>query len=172
MLRLTSIDLKKAKIDTLAVAVCEDKDIHDDPLIEAVVKKALALKEFNGKKDETVTLYDVPDIKARRVILRGLGKLEKIDREALRSMAGKTVKSCIEKETDGSVVRCARSFENTNGDIDSFRSHAGRRLSRQSPVSGIQGRRKEKIARSDSFPGNGTSHRNNAPIIFKASRHL
>ena len=41
-----------------------------------------------GKKDEAITLYDVPDIRAQRVILQGLGKLEKIDREALRSMAG------------------------------------------------------------------------------------
>ena len=63
-----------------------------------MIKKALELKEFNAKKDETVTLYDVPDIKAQRVILRGLGKFEKIDREALRRMAGKTVKSCIKKE--------------------------------------------------------------------------
>ena len=98
MLRLSSIDLKKTKMATLAIAVCEDKDIHDDPLIAAVIKKALQLKEFNGKKDEAITLYDVPDIKAQRVILQGLGKLEKIDREALRSMAGKTVKSCIKKE--------------------------------------------------------------------------
>ena len=64
MLRLTSMDLKKAKIKTLAIAVCEDEKIHEDPLIETVIKKALELEEFNGKKDETVTLYDVPDIKA------------------------------------------------------------------------------------------------------------
>ena len=98
MLRLTSIDFNKTKTDTLAIAVCEDVDIHDDPLIETIVKKALALKEFNGKKDETVTLYDVPDIKAKRVILWGLGTLAAIDRDALRSMSGKTVKSCINKE--------------------------------------------------------------------------
>jgi leucyl aminopeptidase len=98
MLRLSSIDLKKTKMATLAIAVCEDKAIHDDPLIAAVIKRALQLREFNGKKDEAITLYDVPDIKAQRVILQGLGKLEKIDREALRSMAGKTVKSCIKKE--------------------------------------------------------------------------
>jgi len=98
MLRLSSIDLKKTKMTTFAIAVCEDKDIHNDSLIAAVIKKALQLKEFNGKKDEAITLYDVPDIKAQRVILRGLGKLEKINREALRSMAGQTVKSCINKE--------------------------------------------------------------------------
>ena len=98
MLTVKSADLKKTKIDTLAVAVCEDKNIYDDAGIKAVIKKALSLKEFKGKKDETVTLYDLPEIKVRRVIFWGLGKLEKIDREAFRTMAGKTVKSCIQKE--------------------------------------------------------------------------
>jgi len=84
-------------MDTLAIAVCEDEDIHDDPIIKAVIKRALKLKEFSGEKDDTVTLYDLPDIKARRVILWGLGKLEKSDRETLRRMAGKTVKHCIKK---------------------------------------------------------------------------
>ena len=98
MVHLTSSDLKKKKIDTLAIVVCEDKDIHEDPVIETIVNKALGLKEFSGKKDETVTLYDQPDIKAQRVILQGLGKLENIDREVLRSAAGKIVKSCIAKE--------------------------------------------------------------------------
>jgi leucyl aminopeptidase len=98
MLRLTSIDLAKLKTDILAIAVCEDRDIHDDPIIEAVVRKALKLKEFNAKKNETVTLYDQPDIKAQRVILWGLGVHEKIDREVLRGMAGQTVKHCIKAQ--------------------------------------------------------------------------
>jgi hypothetical protein len=80
MLHLTSIDLNKSKIDTLAIAVCEDEDIHDDPIIKAVIRRALKLKEFNGEKNDIVTLYDVPDIKAQRVILWGIGKLEKTDR--------------------------------------------------------------------------------------------
>jgi len=98
MLKLTSIDLNKSKIETLAIAVCEDGNIHDDPILDVIVRKALKLKEFNGEKDETVVFYDLPDIKVKRVILWGLGKLEKLDREALRSMAGKTVKYCIKKQ--------------------------------------------------------------------------
>lgn len=98
MLHLKSADLKKQAVETLVIPVCEDKDIHEDPLILAAAKKALTLKEFSGKKDEEVTLYQVPDLKARRVIIAGLGKAEKLDPEALRSMAGRAVKSCIKKE--------------------------------------------------------------------------
>jgi len=98
MLTVKSVDLKKTKIDTLAVPVCEDKNIFKNAGLKSAIKTALSLEEFNGKKDETVTLYDVGAIKARRVIFQGLGKHETIDREALRTMAGRTVKSCIRKE--------------------------------------------------------------------------
>jgi leucyl aminopeptidase len=98
MLNLTTIDLKKDKIEALAIPVCENKDIYKDPAIKAIVKKALSIKEFNGKKDQELVLYDPAGINAQRIIFRGLGKLEKIDPESLRNMAGKTVKSCIQKE--------------------------------------------------------------------------
>ena len=52
MLHLKSVNLKQQKIETLAIPVCEDKDIHSDPAIKIVIKKALKLNEFNGKKDE------------------------------------------------------------------------------------------------------------------------
>ena len=97
MLHLKSVNLKQQKIETLAIPVCEDMDIHSDPAIQMVIKKAFKLKEFNGKKDDEVTFYDISEINARRVMLIGLGKLETIDREKLRTMAGKSVKSCINK---------------------------------------------------------------------------
>jgi leucyl aminopeptidase len=98
MLHLESVDLKKTKIETLAIPVCEDSEIQTDPLIKAVIQKALKLKEFSAKKDEVVTLYNPPDIKVERVILCGLGKFENLNREALRTMAGQTVKDCIKRE--------------------------------------------------------------------------
>lgn len=98
MLTVTTADLKKIRLDTLAVPVCQDKAIYKDTALKAAAKKALGLKEFNGKKDESLTLYDLPGISARRVIFWGLGKHANIDREALRVMAGKIVKGCLQKE--------------------------------------------------------------------------
>ncbi len=97
MLQLKSVDLKKAKIETLAIPVCEDKDIHDNRTISSLIKEAKKLKEFKGKKDDEVTFYNPPDIKAERVVFLGLGKHEKVDLEALRSFAGKSIKKCIKK---------------------------------------------------------------------------
>ena len=100
MLKLTSLNLKKDKIETLAIAVCEDKTIYVDPALNAVVKKAKRLKEFSGKKDEVITLFDPAGIKVKRVIMVGLGKHKKVNLEILRSMAGKIVKQCIKKELE------------------------------------------------------------------------
>ncbi|MBU4463806.1 MAG: hypothetical protein KKB05_07705, partial [Proteobacteria bacterium] len=95
MLKLTSIDLKKVKTETLIIPVCEDKTIHDSPTISLLIKKAKQLKEFTGKKDDEVIFYDIKEVKAKRVMFLGLGKLEKIDAEALRTFAGRAVKKCM-----------------------------------------------------------------------------
>jgi leucyl aminopeptidase len=98
MLTVKSADLKKTKIDTLAVPVCQDKNIYKNAGLKSAIQKALNLKEFHGEKDESVTLYELPGIKVRRIVFLGLGKLETVDPETLRKTAGRTVKSCIGKE--------------------------------------------------------------------------
>ena len=49
MLHLTSLDLKKDKVETLAIGECEDKSIHTDPAINVILKKAKTLKAKNGQ---------------------------------------------------------------------------------------------------------------------------
>ncbi len=96
MLELKSLNLQKDKVGTLFVPVCEDKEIHDNPTIASLVKKAHNFKDFKGEKDDELLLYDQE--KADRVIFSGLGKLEKLDAEALRTFAGKAIKKCISKD--------------------------------------------------------------------------
>jgi leucyl aminopeptidase len=100
MLRLKAIDLKKQKIDTLIVPVCEDKKIHDDRIINAIIKKALSLEEFKAEKGDALTLYDLKDLNTKRVIFVGLGKLKKIDHETLRAFCGAMVKRCIKADLE------------------------------------------------------------------------
>ncbi len=100
MLNLKAMDLKKEKIGTLIVAVGEDKKIHDDRIINANIKKALNFKEFKAEKGDTLTLYDLKDLKAKRVIFAGLGKLKKINHETLRAFCGAMVKRCIKADLE------------------------------------------------------------------------
>jgi leucyl aminopeptidase len=95
MLHLTAIDLKRRKTQTVCIPVCEDRRIHSEPVVSALVDRALALNEFKGKKDQEVTLHQPPGCAAERVIFRGLGKAESLDAENLRRMAGTCAKRCI-----------------------------------------------------------------------------
>ena len=97
MLQLISVDLKKDKIGTLIVPVCEDKEIHDHKELRPLIKRAKDLEEFKGGAEEPVTFYSPKEIKAPRVTLSGLGKLEKVNRETLRSLAGKAIKDSMKK---------------------------------------------------------------------------
>ena len=97
MLQLKTVDLKKTKTETLVIPVCEDTQIYDNSAIVSIINKAKKLKEFKGEKNDEVIFFSPLEIKAERVILLGLGKLDKIDLEVLRTVAGKAVKKCIKK---------------------------------------------------------------------------
>ncbi|MBW2634660.1 MAG: hypothetical protein JRE14_11160, partial [Deltaproteobacteria bacterium] len=97
MINLKSVDIEKKKITTLAVPVCEDREIHDG-ILKTLCGSAKKFKEFDGKTGEEIILHNPPGVNITRVIFVGLGKLDKIDPEALRVFAGKTVKACIQKK--------------------------------------------------------------------------
>ena len=96
MIALKSVDLQKQKIETLVVPVCEDSEIHGDRLVKRVIKKALQLREFKAEKGDCVTLYDFKGLAIERIICIGLGKINKIDPEGLRSFCGAAVNRCMQ----------------------------------------------------------------------------
>jgi leucyl aminopeptidase len=98
MLHLTTVHLKREKIKTLLVPVCQDKPIHKSAPLVALIEQALKLKEFKGQKDQEVVLYNPQGLAAERVMLRGLGKAEALDAEALRQVVGKALKRCIQMD--------------------------------------------------------------------------
>jgi leucyl aminopeptidase len=50
MLAVKAINLKRAKVDTLVVPVCEDREIHTDKSLKSLIDAAKAFAEFKGKK--------------------------------------------------------------------------------------------------------------------------
>ena len=95
MLEIKSVNLKRASIDTLVVAVCENGAVHSDKTLKTLIDQAMQAEEFSGKKGDTLTLFPVADNRITRVVFYGLGKVEKTDAESLRAMAGRAVKYCI-----------------------------------------------------------------------------
>jgi len=117
MLKLLSGEIHKKKTECLVIPVCEDKKIHDDPAILKLIEQTESVKEFKGKKGDTILLYHFSQCKADRILFLGLGKHEKIDPEVLRVFAGTSVKQCIQKQISESII-CAPSPEKLNIDAE------------------------------------------------------
>jgi leucyl aminopeptidase len=96
MLELKTIDVKKQRITTLAVPVCQDGELHTKKAIQALAATAMELPEFSAEKGQSVTLYDPPGLCCKRAILYGLGKIDKVDGEGLRRFAGSCVKRLMD----------------------------------------------------------------------------
>jgi leucyl aminopeptidase len=104
MMHLKSVDLKKEKIESLVIPVCEDKNVFEDKIIISLIQKVKKLKEFKGDKDDEVVFYNLPEVKAERVIFIGLGKFEKLDTETFRAASGKAVKESIKKKLSNVLI--------------------------------------------------------------------
>ena len=98
MLYLKSVDLKKVKIESLVIPVCEDRNIHDDEIICSLINTAKKIKAFKGEKEDDIVLYHPSEVNIETVIFLGLGKFEKVDAESLRAVAGRAVKNVIKKQ--------------------------------------------------------------------------
>lgn len=98
MIKFSSADIKKSKLETLVIPVCEDKNIHANRTVAALARKALAVKEFQGKAKDELTLYSPARVKCERVLFLGLGKAGAIKAETLRACMGRAIKTCIGRE--------------------------------------------------------------------------
>lgn len=104
MLELKAVNLKRAKVASLVIPVCEDTDIHTDPSVASLIDLAKAYDEFNGKTGESLTLFQPTDTRVGRALFLGLGKAEKIKPESLRRVAGKAVGLAIEAGLSGLTI--------------------------------------------------------------------
>jgi leucyl aminopeptidase len=104
MIRLTAADLKRDKIKTLLVPVCEDKPLYEDPVVLELVDRALAVEGFTAKKDQEVVLFTPAGTGVGRAVFRGVGKAEKLTAETFRETAGKAVKQGLQNQADRLAV--------------------------------------------------------------------
>ena len=96
MLELKTVNLKRVKVDTLVVPVCEDREFHTDKTLKALIDAAKGFTEFEGKKGETITLFQPAETRISRAVFFGLGKADTLTGESFRAFAGKAVKFCID----------------------------------------------------------------------------
>jgi len=104
MLKYTAISLERSKVDLLAVPVCQDQTIHDDPQVLKLIAAATALEEFSGEAKQEVMLYHPSEFKVQRCVCMGIGPREKITAEDLRGFAGRAVKAAMKAKRPNMVI--------------------------------------------------------------------
>jgi leucyl aminopeptidase len=104
MIKLTTLSIERSKVELLAVPVCKDADIHNQPRIKQLICKATQLAEFSGKDKQQILLYDPPQTKVKRCLFIGIGDREKIDMECLRRFAGQAVRKGMAAKLDKVVI--------------------------------------------------------------------
>jgi leucyl aminopeptidase len=104
MLKYTTISLERTKVDLIAIPVCEDASIHDDPQVQTLIAGATALEEFSGEAKQQVMLYHPSGSKVQRCLCMGVGPLEKITSETLRAFAGRAVKTAMKAKRRNLVI--------------------------------------------------------------------
>ena len=95
MLEVKAVNLKRVKVDTLVVPVCEDRELHTDKSVRPLVDAAKAFAEFKGKKGDVITLFQPAETRITRAVFFGLGKAGTLTGESFRAFAGTAVKFCI-----------------------------------------------------------------------------
>ena len=104
MLEVNVVNLKRVKVDTLMVPVCEDCEIHSDKTVKSLIGQAKALAAFKGKKGDVVTLFQPADTGVNRAVFFGLGSSGTLTGESFRAFAGKAVKFCIDADLPAMTI--------------------------------------------------------------------
>ncbi|MFW6081451.1 MAG: leucyl aminopeptidase [Desulfosalsimonas sp.] len=103
------------KTDILVLAGFEDSAAYRDPQLQELVDRARDWPEFSGKSADELMFYDLQGVRARRVLLLGLGKAADTDAEVLRRAAGRAVNRAIGLEQT-SVLICIPESETGSPD--------------------------------------------------------
>ena len=94
-----------ADLLALPMSATSAKRLRLEPRLAAVdrasggqIRAAFASGDFRGKKDQTLLLYAGRGLKAKRILLLGLGSDAELDAEALRRQAGQAVSQAMSRK--------------------------------------------------------------------------
>jgi len=81
-----------------------DHELYSDKAMSLLIEEAKKRKEFKGEENDELIFFDPPGMKAERVVFIGMGKLSGIKPESFRSLAGKSVRKCINKGLSNIII--------------------------------------------------------------------
>lgn len=110
MLKISTNHPAGVKTDMIVLVSCEDKAQYTDPQLQELAGRAHDWPEFTGKSGDELMLYEPGGVKTGRVLVLGVGKSGKADRETMRKAAGKAVNRAIDAGLSNLLI-CSPEFE-------------------------------------------------------------
>jgi leucyl aminopeptidase len=97
MLKLKSFTPGKTPVETLIVFCPSDRDVYGNALLADLIARSRSLPEFGAESGDLLTIYEPEGLRARRVVLIGMGEDKDLTVEKWRQGAGTAVKHAIDK---------------------------------------------------------------------------
>lgn len=112
MMKVTIVkgSIKDIMADAIVMGVYEDVKSPDADLTEidrqlgGVISGMISGGDFKGKEGETLLIYTLGKIPAKKVLLLGLGKKEDFEPNTIRKVIGKAVKQLEKSKTDTAAI--------------------------------------------------------------------
>jgi leucyl aminopeptidase len=91
--------------ELLAIGIFEEKGLDEtvkaiDKKLNGTISNLIKNNDFKGKPGEVLTIYPDGKIKAKRLVLCGLGKLNEFELDVIRDVAGKVAKITKDKKIE------------------------------------------------------------------------
>ena len=96
--------------DAIIVGIYEDikdsnTDLTDiDRQLGGIISDMMSRDDFKGKEGETLSVYTLGKVPAKKVLLLGLGKEEDLEENTIRKVVGKAVKQLEKSKTDTAAI--------------------------------------------------------------------
>ncbi len=97
-LQVIKDQIKDIMVDAVVIGIYEgtkslDAKLHSmDEQLGGIITEMISNESFKGKEGETLLVYSLGRIPAKKIILLGLGKEENLKEEVIRNLAAKAVK--------------------------------------------------------------------------------
>jgi len=103
MIALSAVDPGKSALETLVIAVCEDRVLYQGP-VAALIETVGRIETITGEAGETVVFLQPPGCKIQRAVFIGVGKAAGFDLEVWRQFAGRAVHHAMDRKRDSIAI--------------------------------------------------------------------
>ncbi len=113
MIKLVTTDPTRIKTGLLVIMACKDVDIYEHPRLVATIQQSRRLSEFSGSRSEEIILYHPAGYAAERLMIVGLGEVQTLHPDDLRTAVGKAVGRAMKHKLTTATIAVPASVDDS-----------------------------------------------------------